>query len=211
MKTPILIYEDNSDLREALKQLINISAYYQCMGAFENSMRVVSDVLELRPQVILMDIDLPSRNGIESVRLIREVDKEVKIIMLTVFEDNRHVIEAVIAGASGYLLKKYCFDELFNAISEALHGGAPLSANVARIVLDHLVQTNGGTIEKFDFTLKEKEILGALVKGYTYKKISSLHNIGYETVKKHIRNIYEKLQVHNQAEAVAKALKNRIV
>jgi DNA-binding NarL/FixJ family response regulator len=202
MKIPILIYEDNTDLREALVQLINTSHNYTCVGAFDNCRKVISDLLALQPKVILMDIDMPGRNGIEAVQLVRQADKEVKIIMLTVFDDNR---------ASGYLLKKYCFEELFSAITDVLNGGAPLSANVARMVLDHLAKSGSGTIEKYDFTAKEKEILDALVKGYTYKKIAALNNIGFETVKKHIRNIYEKLHVHNQAEAVAKAIKNRIV
>jgi DNA-binding NarL/FixJ family response regulator len=211
MKIPILIYEDNTDLREALVQLINTSHNYTCVGAFDNCRKVISDLLALQPKVILMDIDMPGRNGIEAVQLVRQADKEVKIIMLTVFDDNRNVIDAICAGASGYLLKKYCFEELFSAITDVLNGGAPLSANVARMVLDHLAKSGSGTIEKYDFTAKEKEILDALVKGYTYKKIAALNNIGFETVKKHIRNIYEKLHVHNQAEAVAKAIKNRIV
>jgi DNA-binding NarL/FixJ family response regulator len=211
MKTSILIYEDNTDLCEALLHLINTSQNYTCVGAFDNCRKVITDILALNPRVILMDIDMPGRNGIEAVKLIREVNKDVKIIMLTVFDDNRNVIDAICAGASGYLLKKYCFEELFSAITEALNGGAPLSANVARMVLDYVIQNNVGTNEKYDLTARETEILNALVKGYSYKKISTTLNIGFETVKKHIRNIYEKLHVHNQSEAVAKALKNRIV
>ena len=211
MKTGILIYEDNTDLREALVHLINTSQSYTCAGAFDNCRKVISDLTALNPMVILMDIDMPGRNGIEAVKLIREVNKEVKIIMLTVFDDNKNVIDAICAGASGYLLKKYCFEELFDAITESLNGGAPLSGNVARMVLDHLAHTSSGATEKFNLTPREMEILNALVKGYNYKKISVSFNIGFETVKKHIRNIYEKLQVHNQSEAVAKALKNKIV
>jgi DNA-binding NarL/FixJ family response regulator len=158
-----------------------------------------------------MDIDMPGRNGIEAVRLIRGVDKEVKIIMLTVFDDNKNVIAAICAGASGYLLKKYCFEKLFSAIAESLSGGAPLSANIARMVLDYLAQNNTGVTEKFNLTTREKEILNDLVKGLSYKMIAGALNISFETVKSHIRNIYEKLHVHNQSEAVAKALKNRIV
>jgi DNA-binding NarL/FixJ family response regulator len=211
MKTSILIYEDNAELREALVQLINTSQNYNCIGAFDNCRKVISDIKALNPKVILMDIDMPGRNGIEAVKLVREFNKDVKIIMLTVFDDNHNVIDAICAGASGYLLKKYCFEELFSAINEALNGGAPLSANVARMVLDYLVQLNPAANEKFDLTARETEILNALVKGYSYKKIAESLNIGFETVKKHIRNIYEKLHVHNQSEAVAKALKNRIV
>jgi len=211
MKTGILIYEDNTDLCEALVQLINTSDNYTCAGAFQNCTDVINDLYTLKPQVILMDIDMPGRNGIEAVQLIREVDKEVKIIMLTVFDDNQNVIAAICAGASGYLLKKYCFEKLFGAIAESLSGGAPLSANIARMVLDHLIQNTSGAIEKNDLTIREKEILNGLVKGFSYKMIAASLNISFETVKSHIRNIYEKLHVHNQSEAVAKALKNRIV
>lgn len=211
MKTSILIYEDNLDLCEALVQLINTSDNYVCAGAFQNCLEVLNDLQTLKPQVILMDIDMPGRNGIEAVKLIRKVDKDVRIIMLTVFDDNQNVIAAICAGASGYLLKKYCFEKLFTSIAESLSGGAPLSANIARMVLDHLVQNNYGAIEKYDLTFREKEILNDLVKGLSYKMIAGSLSISFETVKSHIRNIYEKLHVHNQSEAVAKALKNRIV
>ena len=211
MKTGILLYEDNTDLCEALVQLINTSDNYTCAGAFYNCREELNDLQTLKPQVILMDIDLPGRNGIEAVRLIREVNKEVKIIMLTVFDDNKNVIAAICAGASGYLLKKYCFEKLFSSISEVLSGGAPLSANIARMVLEYLAQNSLGTIEKFELTAREKQILNNLVMGHSYKMIAASLNISFETVKSHIRNIYEKLQVHNQSEAVAKALKNRLV
>jgi DNA-binding NarL/FixJ family response regulator len=211
MRTSILIYEDNTDLREALVQLINTSDGYVCVGAFQNCIEVLNDLQTYKPQVILMDIDMPVRNGIEAVQLIRKVDKDVKIIMLTVFDDNQNVITAICAGASGYLLKKYCFEKLFSAIAESLSGGAPLSASIARMVLDHLVQNNYGALEKYDLTVREKEILNDLVKGFSYKMIAASLNISFETVKSHIRNVYEKLHVHNQSEAVAKALKNRIV
>src|SRR6476659_6284738 len=101
-----LVYEDNNDFREALVQLINTSENYTCLGAFYDCSRVLEDILELKPQVVLMDIELPERNGIEAMQLIRNVDKEVKIIMLTVFDDNKNVLSAIGAGASGYLLKK---------------------------------------------------------------------------------------------------------
>ena len=211
MKTKILIYEDNTDLCDALVQLINTSSVYTCVGAFDNCRKVITDLLALNPQVILMDIDMPGRTGIEAVQLVRQINKEVKIIMLTVFDDNSNVMDALCAGASGYLLKKHCFEELFGAIAEALNGGAPLSPTIARMILDHMAQHGAGSLEKYSLSTREKEILDGLVKGYSYKKIADTLNIGFETVKKHIRNIYEKLHVHNQTEAVAKAIKNRIV
>jgi DNA-binding NarL/FixJ family response regulator len=211
MKTSVVIYEDNGDFREAIVQLINTSMHYTCAGAFYNCNNVDKDVKLLKPQVILMDIDMNGMTGIEAVHVIRNFDKEVKIIMLTVFDDNKNVINAICAGASGYLLKKYCFEKLFSSIAEVLDGGAPMSANIAKMVMDHVAGNNFVTPEKFDLTTREKDILSDLVKGYSYKMIAASLHISFETVKSHIRNIYEKLHVHNQSEAVAKALKNRIV
>jgi len=211
MKTGIVIYEDNIDFREAIVQLINTSEKYICAGAFYKCNEVLQNIQTLKPQVILMDIDMPGQNGIEAVSLIRSIDKEVKIIMLTVFDDNKNVINSICAGASGYLLKKNSFERLFNAIDDVLQGGAPMSANIARMVLEHVAENNFVSTEKYCLSTREKEILHYLVKGHSYKMISASLHISLETVKTHIRRIYEKLQVHNQAEAVAKALKNRIV
>jgi DNA-binding NarL/FixJ family response regulator len=211
MSTDIVIYEDNNDFREALVQLINTSENYRCSGAFYDCCKVVENIALLKPAVVLMDIEMPERNGIEAVQLIRGIDKEVKIIMLTVFDDNKNVIAAISAGASGYLLKKNCFEKLFDAIEEVMHGGAPMSANVARLVLDHIASNVSPANVEFNLTSREKEILTQLVKGFSYKMIAASLTISFETVKTHIRNIYEKLQVHNQSEAVAKAIKNRIV
>jgi DNA-binding NarL/FixJ family response regulator len=211
MEIGVLIYEDNTDLREAIVQLIKTSDKYSCVGDFNNCNKVLSDIKLLSPQIILMDIDMPGRNGIEAVQLIREVDKNVKIIMLTVFDDNQNVINAICAGASGYLLKKNCFEKLFTSIEESLNGGAPLSANIARMVLVHVAHNGNGAVESYNLTTREKEILHTLVQGYSYKMIAATLHISFETVKSHIRNIYEKLQVHNQSEAVAQALRNKIV
>src|SRR5580765_6395275 len=155
MKTRILIYEDNSDFREALVQLINTSENYSCAGAFYDCTNVLRDLQELKPQVILMDIQMPEKNGIEAMRLIRNFDKEVKVIMLTVFDDNKNVLAAIGAGASGYLLKKNSFEKLFDAIEEVMHGGAPMSANVARLVLDYVASGASTADEEFNLTPRE--------------------------------------------------------
>lgn len=211
MQTGIVIYEDNNDFREALVQLINTSENYTCLGAFYDCTNVIEDIQTLQPQVILMDIEMPERNGMEAMQLIRKVNKEVKIIMLTVFDDNKNVLSAIGAGASGYLLKKNSFEKLFDAIDEVMHGGAPMSANVARLVLDFVASNTSFTDEEFNLTSREKEILTQLVKGFSYKMIAASLDISFQTVKTHIRNIYEKLHVHNQSEAVAKAIKNHII
>lgn len=211
MKTGILIYEDNNDFREALVQLISTSDSFECKGAYRNCNEILNHVTATQPAVVLMDIDMPDMNGIEGVRLIRGVNKDIKIIMLTVFDDNKSVINAICAGASGYLLKKNCLNKLFDAIHEVLEGGAPMSAAIARMVLEFVATGSPVPAEQYHLTEREKTVLSYLVKGYSYKMIAHSMDISIETIKTHIRNIYEKLQVHNQSEAVAKAIKNRIV
>ncbi|MDP4262820.1 MAG: response regulator transcription factor [Bacteroidota bacterium] len=211
MKTRILIYEDNNDFREALVQLINTSENFECAGDYRNCNDILKHITDSRPAVVLMDIDMPDMNGIEGVRQVRGVDRDIKIIMLTVFDDNKNVINAICAGASGYLLKKNCLNKLFDAIREVLEGGAPMSATIARMVLEFVAAGSPVATEQYNLTAREKTVLAYLVKGYSYKMIASPMDISIETVKTHIRNIYEKLQVHNQSEAVAKALKNRII
>jgi DNA-binding NarL/FixJ family response regulator len=211
MKIGILIYEDNNDFREALVQLISTSETFECAGAYRNCNDILKHIAASQPAVVLMDIDMPDMNGIEGVRLVREGNKDIKIIMLTVFDDNKNVINAICAGASGYLLKKNCLNKLFDAIGEVLEGGAPMSAGVARMVLEFVAAGSPVPTEQYDLTARETTVLTYLVKGYSYKMIAAPMNISIETVKTHIRNIYEKLHVHNQSEAVAKALKNRII
>lgn len=210
-KMGILIYEDNNDFRDALHQLISTSDEFTCVGDFRNCLDIVQHVETLHPSVILMDIDMPGMTGIEGLRKVRLTDKDVKVIILTVFDDNKHVIEAILSGASGYLLKKNCLNRLFDAIDDVLKGGAPMSSAVARMVLDFVAQGSPQPVEEFGLTTREKEVLGLLVEGFSYKMIAGNMQVGIETIKTHIRNIYDKLHVHNQSEAVAKALKNRIV
>lgn len=211
MKTGILIYEDNNDFREALVQLISTSEDFECVGAYRNCNDILDHVKRFRPCVVLMDIDMPDMNGIEGVRLVRAANSDIKIIMLTVFDDNQNVINAICAGASGYLLKKNCFNKLFDAVEEVLQGGAPMSAGIARLVLEFVAAGSPVSAEQYDLTSRENTVLAHLVKGYSYKMIAGSMEISIETVKTHIRNIYEKLHVHNQSEAVAKAIKNRII
>jgi DNA-binding NarL/FixJ family response regulator len=211
MPVKILIYEDNADFREALVQLINTGSDYVCVGAFYNCSQVIRQIRELKPDIILMDIEMPDSNGLEGLVQIRSIDPEVKIIMLTVFDDNKNVLDAICAGASGYILKKHAFKKLFPAIDEVMEGGAPLSANVSKMILDHIHRTGSPSEADSKLTTREKEILYELVKGNSFKIIASNLSLSLETVKTHIKNIYLKLQVHTQTEAVAKAIRNRIV
>ena len=210
MKLTVLIYEDNALLRESLSTMIESNQELKLVAAFENVMNVEAEVKSYKPDFILMDIDMPGMSGIEAVQKIRKFNNEVPIIMLTVFDDNKHVFEALQSGASGYLLKKHISTKLFDAITEVLDGGAPMSPSIARMVLASMQQKNT-TQNPYQLTAREKEILTSLSKGNSYKLIASEFSISIDTVRTHIKKIYEKLQVHSQTEAVSKAIHEKLV
>jgi len=209
MAIGMLIYEDNASLRESLNTLLTLSQKYTILGAFEECGKASEQVAELHPEVILMDIDLPGISGIEGVKQVRKVNKEVQIIMLTIFDDNTHVYDALYAGANGYLLKKYISDKLVNSIEEVLQGGAPMSPSIARMVISHMHETTAGN--DYQLTAREKEILQSLSKGNSFKLIAAELGISLETVRTHIKHIYDKLHVQSQIEAVSKAINERLI
>ncbi|MBX2946308.1 MAG: response regulator transcription factor [Cyclobacteriaceae bacterium] len=208
MAVRILIYEDNTILRESLSSLVASHQTFNLVGAFSHVLNVIPEVTELKPDVILMDIDMPGMTGIQAVRQIRTQNREVAILMLTVFDDNTHVFEALQAGASGYLLKKHIAVKLFDAIQDVLHGGAPMSPSIARMVIQSMQQP---AAKDYQLTSREKEILSALSQGNSYKMIAAQFEISIDTVRTHIKKIYEKLQVHSQTEAVSKAINEKLV
>jgi DNA-binding NarL/FixJ family response regulator len=208
----ILLYEDNDHLRESLAGLLALSKDLLLLGNFPGATAVVQQVKELRPDVILMDIDMPGLNGIEAVKQVRMVDRKVQIIMLTIFDDNRHVLDAICAGASGYLLKKHLSDRLPDAIHQVMQGEPPMSPGIARMIIQNMQeQSVRPAAPEYGLTAREKEILAQLSKGKALKIIAADLNISIDTVRTHIKNIYEKLQVHSQAEAVSKALNDGLV
>jgi DNA-binding NarL/FixJ family response regulator len=207
----VLVYEDNNNLRESLCNLITFSENLLLLGDHPKVDQVTEQVMHLRPDVILMDIDMPGMNGIEAVKRIRIFDQAVQIIMLTVFDDNRHVLDAICAGASGYLLKKYISDHLTEAISQVMLGEAPRSPGIARMVIASMQQATKPVADTYHLTPREKEILGNLSKGNSYKLIAAELYISIDTVRTHIKKIYEKLQVHSQIEAVSKAASERLL
>ena len=211
MQIGIVIYEDNNNLRESLCNLITFSSNLLLLGNYARVDDVTAQVKELEPDVILMDIDMPGMNGIEAVKKIRSFNQQVQIIMLTVFDDNRHVLDAICAGASGYLLKKYISDHLTDAITQVLQGEAPMSPGIARMVVQGMQQLPKPAVANYNLTNREKEILHILSKGNSYKLIAAGLAISIDTVRTHIKNIYEKLQVHSQTEAVSKAVNERLV
>ncbi len=209
MALSIVIFEDNDVLRECIKGMLALDNNYVLSGDFDNVLSVQEKITQIRPDVILMDIEMPGRTGIEAVKIIRSFDSVVPILMLTVFDDSPHVIDAIRAGASGYLLKKDISAKLFTAIGEILSGGAPMSPSVARMVIASM-QPNPDKNAYF-LTPREKDILGSLAQGNSHKLVAAAFEISIDTVKTHVKNIYEKLHVHSQTEAVSKALREKLV
>lgn len=206
----ILLYEDNSNLRESVCSLLNLTERYKVPGSFADCSSLESQVRDLAPDVILMDIDMPGMNGIEAVKKIRTFNKEVQIIMLTVFDDNEHVFMALYAGANGYLLKKDISDKLIDAIAEILRGGAPMSSAIARMVINNMQQPQQAK-DDYKLTNREKEILQLLSKGNSFKMIAAILYISIDTVRTHTKHIYDKLHVNSQIEAVGKAINEKLV
>ena len=207
----IILYEDNPQLREGLTMLLNGSEGFEVVGAFKNCNNVVDEIEALKPDVVLMDIDMPGTNGIEGLKLIRQRNTEIKILMLTVFDDNKNVFDAVRNGASGYLLKKTPPVKLLEYIQEAHTGGAPMSSSIATQVLKMFSQIHHEHSSNYSLSDREKQVLQLLVNGYSYKMIAAEMFISIDTVRSHIKKIYEKLHVNSKSEAVAKAFKDRIV
>ena len=206
----VSIFEDNSPLRESVVSLLRLKEGVTVVGAYENVLSVGDQIEDDRPDLVLMDIDMPGMTGIEAVKKIRSFNNDVAIVMLTVFDDNHHVFDAICAGASGYLLKKHISARLFTAIDEVLAGGAPMSPSIARMVISSM-KTNAMEQNPYALTPRELEILRSLSKGNSYKLIAAEFSITIDTVRTHIKKIYEKLHVHSQTEAVSKALKEKLV
>lgn len=207
----VVIYEDNPQFREGLTMLINGSDGFSVLASYKNCNNVAEEVEKWSPDVVLMDINMPGTDGLEGLKRIREVDAEVKVLMLTVFDDNKNVFEALRNGANGYLLKKTPPAKLLEYIQDATLGGAPMTSSIATQVLKMfqvIPQTKNN-----DYCLSEREtqVLQLLVDGYSYKMISSELFIAIDTVRSHIKKIYEKLHVNSKSEAVAKAFKDKLL
>ncbi|MBL7725909.1 MAG: response regulator transcription factor [Chitinophagaceae bacterium] len=207
----VILYEDNPQLREGLTMLIDGSDGFEILASFKNCSNVIQEVEAFNPDVILMDIDMPVVNGIEGLKLIRQKNQEVKVLMLTVFDDNKNVFEALKNGANGYVLKKTPPAKLLEYITEAASGGAPMTSSIATQVLKMFSEVQIPQGEDYNLSDREKEVLQHLVNGYSYKMIAAEMFIAIDTVRSHIKKIYEKLHVNSKSEAVAKAFKDKIV
>ena len=207
----ILIYEDNPQLREGLTMLLNGTTGFKVLAGFKNCNNVADEVEAFRPDVVLMDIDMPGTNGLQGLKLIRQRNTEAKVLMLTVFDDNKNVFEALKSGANGYILKKTQPAKLLEYIQDVESGGAPMTSSIAAKVLKMFSEIEVPASQDYNLSEREKTVLQFLVNGYSYKMIAAEMFIAIDTVRSHIKKIYEKLQVNSKSEAVAKAFKNRIV
>jgi len=213
MKTVnILVYEDNHDLRASLLKLLSREIQFKVVGDYSECDDTTAHIENLKPNVVLMDIDLPRMSGIEGVKNIRKVNTEVKILMITVFDDSTSVYDALYAGANGYLLKKYISERIVNAIKDVLEGGAPMSPAIARLIINNITQKGvPKTIEDYNLTPREIEVLVSLSKGNSYKMVANDLCISIDTVRSHIKHVYDKLHVQSQGEAIGKALREGLI
>ena len=204
-----IICEDNNDYRESLVAFLDEDENLVCCGSFAGADNIVDIINENQPDVVLMDIDMPGKNGIEALKEIKEISSKTEIVMLTVFEDRDNVFEAVCAGASGYLLKNATPELIAQSIKEVRKGGAAMSPVIARKTLQFFQKPLKQ--DAFKLTAQEQQVLKLLIEGLSYKMIAAKMNVVIDTIRYHIKKIYDKLHVHSAPEAVAKAIRDRLV
>lgn len=215
MNLRIAIFDDNKNIRESISLLLRTVPGFEVVGSFSHVLDCVDDVRECKPDIVLMDIEMPGMTGIEAVRSIKKEFPHIQVLMQTVFEDDDRVFDSICAGASGYILKNYLNTKLIEAITELQYGGSPMSPSVARKVLNKMQQipqhVKPEESPDYQLTPREKEVLTCLVNGQSYKMIAADLHISYETVRSHVKKIYEKLHVASLTEVVAKAIHQRLV
>ena len=208
MTIRIAIVEDHREIREGLAQLINATPGYRCTAVYGSMEEALEKLPKNLPDLLLSDIGLPGMDGIRGVRILKERHPELLILMLTVYDDNERIFDALCAGASGYLLKKTPWAKLIELLKEAADGGSPMSPEVARRVIDLFREIKPPKEAEYDLTPHEVRLLRMLVEGHSYKTAAAELHVSVNTIKFHLRHIYDKLQVHTKSEAVAKALRH---
>jgi DNA-binding NarL/FixJ family response regulator len=207
----VAIIEDRREIREGLTMMINFTEGFKCIGSYRSMEEALARIPHQLPDVVLSDIGLPGMDGIEGIRILKEQFPQLTILMLTVYDDNERIFDALCAGACGYLLKKTPPAKLIDSLNEALGGGAPMSPEIARKVIVLFREVRPPARVDYDLTPHETRLLKLLVEGHSYKTAATELNVSVNTVSFHLKSIYEKLQVHSKSEAVAKALQNRLI
>lgn len=214
MSTKIAIFDDNKNIRNSIISLLGMDVSLEVVGVFSDAKNCVQKIVDCMAEVVLMDIQMPGINGIEAITLLKREVPNVQILIQTVFEDDDYIFDAVMAGASGYILKGHLNSRLLSAIKELGDGGSPMSPAIARRVLNLMQQGSQAKRNPsvaYNLTNREREVLSCIVDGLSYKMIGYELNISYETVRSHVKHIYEKLHVGSLTEVVAKAINQRIV
>jgi DNA-binding NarL/FixJ family response regulator len=210
MKKRIAIFEDNKEFRESLEYIVMSDEQFELTGCFRDASRLEFKISESKPDVVLMDINMPGISGIEAVVQIKARFPDVQVCMQTVFEEDDKIFASLCAGASGYILKNTKPDKILQAIAEVAEGGAFFTPSIAKRILLNF-QQHTELAEYIKLSDREKQILKGLVDGMSYKMIAGTLDITFGTVHTHIKKIYEKLHVNSKSEAVAKALKQRLI
>jgi DNA-binding NarL/FixJ family response regulator len=207
MPITVSIVEDNEQLRGTLARVIGRAEGFQFVSQFGNAEDAVEALPQDRPNVVLMDINLPGMNGVECARRVKQALPETQIVMLTAYEDTENIFNSLAAGAAGYLLKRSSSAEILDAVRDVTKGGSPMTAHIARKVVQSFQRSGPSSDPTENLSTREKEVLDSLSQGLMYKEIAEKLGISYETVHTYIRRIYEKLQVRTRTEAVAKFLR----
>jgi DNA-binding NarL/FixJ family response regulator len=205
------IVEDEADIREGLAELIDATEGYRCTGRFRTMEDALARIEADLPDVALVDIGLPGMSGIKGIRILKERFPSLHALMLTVYDDDERIFDALCAGATGYLLKKTPSDRLLASLREAVEGGSPMSPEVARRVVELFRQVRPPESAEYGLTPHETRILRMFMEGHNYKTAAAELKVSVNTVAFHVKNIYSKLQVHSKSEAVAKALKAGLI
>ncbi len=209
MSISIIIFEDNDKLRESLSILLNGLDAYKVIGAYNNCKDAGIIAKIYKPDVVLMDIDMPGDSGIKGVKMVKEANPSTAVIMYTVFEDDEKLFQCLCNGANGYMLKKTSPLRLIEAIQEVIDGGAPMSPSIARRVISSF--NSGISSNKYELSERELQVLQSLINGHSDKIIADKLGISFHTVRSHLKNIYTKLHVNCGKEAIAKALSEHIL
>lgn len=202
----VAIVEDDAQVRQSLESIMKRGPEVLCVGAFANAEEALRELPGLKPRVVLMDINLPGMDGVECVRKLSGLLPEMQIVMLTVYDNTDAIFNSLAAGASGYLLKPVSAAQLLAAVKDVYAGGAPMTSNIVRKVVQTFKQPVAAARETENLSAREQEVLDYLAKGYLYKEIAEQLGIGYGTVHTYIERIFKKLHVRSRAQAVAKYL-----